>query len=189
MQRKRDIASGIILVLLLAGGAGCSGSGDDNATSADAPITSALPSSTIAGTTTSESSPTSHADDDGSTTSTTVTPEVSDPAPTSSGNSQNPGTWPSDLKLPDGMTVQGTPSTNGNQTTVTLTCTGKPSTALTDLTAMLNNAGYKTKWIMQGQDPDRTATLEGVGHGVTMTARINEATDGTCRSVDVSISG
>ena len=85
--------------------------------------------------------------------------------------------------LPSGMAVQGTPTVSGGQTTGTLSCAGPASSALAALTAMLNEAGYETKWELTGTDDlNRTATLVGSTASSELRATIDDA-DGMCQQV------
>ena len=98
-----------------------------------------------------------------------------------------PGTWPPDLQLPSGMTLIGTPVQGTDGMRATLSCSGRASAALTGLTAMLNDAGYKTKWVLHGNDTTRTAALEGSAGSKVVRAQINETAEGACQDVAVSV--
>lgn len=158
MHFTHAFAIGTLMALLGAGGAGCSRSDDGQAASANA-----------------STSPTQD--------STAAADTAADPAQAPSGS---PGTWPSDLKLPDGMALVGTPVEGADGMTATLRCSGRGSAALTGLTAMLGDAGYKTKWVLPGSDTTRTATLEGSLGGRKVRAQINETAEGNCRDVAVA---
>lgn len=158
MPFTHAFAIGTLMALLGAGATGCSRSEDGQATSAA-----------------SSASPTQDA--------TAVVGTAADPAQAPSGS---PGTWPSDLKLPDGMALIGTPTEGAGGMTATLRCSGRGSAALTGLTAMLGNAGYETKWVLPGSDSTRTATLEGSLGSKSVRAQINETAEGDCRDVAVS---
>jgi len=150
----------ILATLLGAGATGCSGSGD-------AGLAPATPSASAA---------------DSATVATQSTPD-STQAPSGA-----PATWPPDLQLPNGIALLGTPVQTADGMSATLSCSGKASTALTGLTAMLNNAGYKTNWRLPAGDASQIAILKGSARGKNVRAQFNVTAEGVCHDVAFSVS-
>lgn len=100
------------------------------------------------------------------------------------------GAWPADLQLPAGMQVVGTPEANAGHTLAWLSCTGTATAALTSMTAMLNEAGYRTEWKLPGANGgNEPVTVEGTGSGRVVRATIHANQDGACERVAFSYGG
>lgn len=95
--------------------------------------------------------------------------------------------WPADLDLPDGMEVVGTPGQVGNETSVTVSCNGPGSTALTALTATLDGAGYHTTWKLGSPDDvDEPVAVEATAKDRALRATIYSDDRGACTKVVIT---
>lgn len=172
MQFNKAASITQVAVTLLIGTLGCQSSNNGAAAPSTDPVAS---TTTIAQTTSS------------STHVTSTTSMMSEPAMSSTNSTitaTTPGTLPTNLEVPTGMTVTSGPTIVNGRTTATLSCSGRASTTLTDLTAMLNQGGYHTKWVLGGGESTKsTAILEGSAKDLKVRAIIDDDTAGKCRQV------
>lgn len=120
---------------------------------------------------------------------TSSTSEASPSTNADPGHPSAAGTLPTNLVIPSGMALTDGPVTTGGHTSATLSCSGRASSALTDLTTMLNTGGYRTKWTFKGpEDPVQTAILDGSAKDLKVRAIIDDDAGGNCRQVHIEFS-